>query len=128
MAQEKATAQVSRARRSAEIHSPDEFADVAAELTLFRQAVPGTGNKVACFSTWGWGTSNRRGDDSLGAFVRMTMSNVLDNTPSPVELRALLEEMVVGDLLGPAGGESEELTERNVRDRYLVGVLAPRPQ
>jgi len=33
--------------------------------------------------------------------------------------------MVVGDLLGPAGGENEELYERNVRDRYLVGVLAP---
>jgi len=40
----------------------------------------------------------------------------------------MLEEMVVGDLLGPAGGAEEELTERNVRDRYLVGVLAPRPQ
>ena len=38
----------------------------------------------------------------------------------------MLEEMVAKDLLGPAGGESEELTERNVRDRYLVGVLAPR--
>ncbi len=36
--------------------------------------------------------------------------------------------MVVGDLLGPAGGPEEELTERNVRDRYLVGVLAPRSQ
>lgn len=35
--------------------------------------------------------------------------------------------MVLKDLLGPAGGESEELVERNVRDRYLVGVLAPRP-
>ena len=33
--------------------------------------------------------------------------------------------MVLGDLLGPAGGEKEELTERTVRDRYLVGVLAP---
>ena len=33
--------------------------------------------------------------------------------------------MVLGDLLGPAGGEDEELTERTVRDRYLVGVLAP---
>jgi hypothetical protein len=40
----------------------------------------------------------------------------------------MLEAMVIGDLLGPAGGESEEITERNVRDRYLVGVLAPKPQ
>jgi hypothetical protein len=46
-------------------------------------------------------------------------------TPSQHELRAELETMVLGDLLGPAGGESEELTERTVRDRYLVGVLAP---
>ncbi|MEJ7637266.1 MAG: hypothetical protein WKF75_04560, partial [Singulisphaera sp.] len=40
-------------------------------------------------------------------------------------LRAELEAMVLGDLLGPAGGQDEELTERTVRDRYLVGVLAP---
>jgi hypothetical protein len=56
------------------------------------------------------------------------MSDVLPAVPSPRQLRASLEEMVVGDLLGPAGGPDEELTERNVRDRYLVGVLAPRPQ
>ena len=46
-------------------------------------------------------------------------------TPSPHRLRAELEAMVLGDLLGPAGGQDEELTERTVRDRYLVGVLAP---
>jgi hypothetical protein len=45
--------------------------------------------------------------------------------PSQHQLRAELESYVLGDLLGPAGGESEELTERTVRDRYLVGVLAP---
>ena len=33
--------------------------------------------------------------------------------------------MVLGDLLGPAGGETEELTERTVRERYLIGILAP---
>src|SRR3954463_12422934 len=55
------------------------------------------------------------------------MSNVLSHSPSPVQLRSMLEAMVVGALLGPAGGPKEELTERNVRDRYLVGVLAPRP-
>src|SRR6516225_307301 len=53
---------------------------------------------------------------------------VLTAAPTPRQLRAMLEEMVVGDLLGPAGGPEEELTERNVRDRYLVGVLAPRSQ
>ena len=45
--------------------------------------------------------------------------------PSQHQLRAELEAMVLGDLLGPAGGDNEELTERSARDRYLVGVLAP---
>jgi len=53
------------------------------------------------------------------------MTAVLTNAPTQSSIRAELEAMVIGDLLGPAGGESEELTERNVRDRYIVGVLAP---
>jgi len=53
------------------------------------------------------------------------MTETLGSIPTPAELRAELEAMVVGDLLGPAGGASEELTERTVRDRYVVGVLAP---
>jgi hypothetical protein len=48
--------------------------------------------------------------------------------PSPRELRAELEQIVIRDLLGPAGGPAEELDERSVRDRYLVGMLAPRGQ
>ena len=32
------------------------------------------------------------------------------------------------DLLGPAGGIEEEIDEGSVRDRYLVGALAPRNQ
>jgi len=48
------------------------------------------------------------------------MSSLLGELPSTMVLRAKLEEMVANDLLGPAGGPNEELTERNVRDRYLV--------
>jgi len=33
--------------------------------------------------------------------------------------------MIVADLLGPAGGDTEQITEGNVRDRYLVGALSP---
>jgi hypothetical protein len=44
--------------------------------------------------------------------------------PSPESLRAKLEEMVVNDLLGPAGGP-EEVIETRPRERYLVGMLAP---
>lgn len=47
------------------------------------------------------------------------------NIASHHAIRAELESMVLKDLLGPAGGEHEEITERSVRDRYLVGVLAP---
>jgi len=48
--------------------------------------------------------------------------------PSPLQLRTELEEMVRRDLLGPAGGPHEEVDERNVRGRYIVGLLAPRGQ
>jgi hypothetical protein len=54
------------------------------------------------------------------------MSNLLNDIPSPAQLRAMLESWVVGDLLGPAGGPNEELTERNVRDRYLIWRRRPR--
>lgn len=37
-----------------------------------------------------------------------------------------MEEMILLDLLGPADGEYEEVDDGSVRERYLVGVLAPR--
>jgi hypothetical protein len=51
------------------------------------------------------------------------MSDVLSPVPSPVQLRTMLEEMVVGDLLDPAAGPDEEVTQRNLRDRYFVSLL-----
>src|SRR5581483_4950413 len=51
-----------------------------------------------------------------------------DEPPSPSELRTELERLVVGDLLGPADGEHERLDARQfrrMRDRYLLGRLAP---
>ena len=36
--------------------------------------------------------------------------------------------MVLKDLLGPVGGPEEEIDEPSVRDRYLVGMLAPKRQ
>jgi Helicase conserved C-terminal domain len=41
-------------------------------------------------------------------------------------IREELIEMIYKDLLGPAGGEEEEIDEPSVSDRYLVGLLAPR--
>lgn len=47
-------------------------------------------------------------------------------TPTPLQLRDELDKLVRQDLLGPAGGEQEEIVEPNVRGRYIVGLLAPR--
>lgn len=41
-------------------------------------------------------------------------------------IRDLLQMAVVDDLLGPASGPEEEIVGMSVRDRYLVGKLAPR--
>jgi hypothetical protein len=47
---------------------------------------------------------------------------------TPHAIRDELTEMVVRDLLGPAGGAEEELDQREdrVTGRYLVGMLAPK--
>ena len=47
--------------------------------------------------------------------------------PRPAEIRAELEQMLLANILGPEGGETEELvTDTPVREYYLVGMLAPR--
>lgn len=56
------------------------------------------------------------------------MTALLRDTPSPTKIRAELEHMVLADLLGPVGGPEEEIDEQSVRDRYLVGMLAPKRQ
>lgn len=50
------------------------------------------------------------------------------NSPTFLDLRTQLHQMVLADLLGPAGGPAEELDEDSVRSRYIVGLLAPRGQ
>ncbi len=56
------------------------------------------------------------------------MSSLLHEKATPMQIRAELLERAMADLLGPVGGPEEEVAERNVRDRYLVGVIAPRRQ
>ncbi|QDU88400.1 hypothetical protein Pla175_17760 [Pirellulimonas nuda] len=55
----------------------------------------------------------------------MLTADLLSAVPSQAAIREELERMLIGDLLGPAAGQDEEITERSVRDRYLVGVLSP---
>lgn len=49
-----------------------------------------------------------------------------DQKATPGRPRADLQNLVNADLLGPANGPDEEVDETSVRDRYLVGMLAPR--
>jgi hypothetical protein len=56
------------------------------------------------------------------------MTGLLQSLPSPMKIREKLEPMVLKDLLGPVGGPEEEIDEPSVRDRYLVGMLAPKRQ
>jgi hypothetical protein len=50
----------------------------------------------------------------------------LGEAPPPRQIREELRQAVLRDLLGPAAGLEEELDERSVRERYLVGTLAPK--
>jgi hypothetical protein len=50
----------------------------------------------------------------------------LENIKTPLDLRTQLHQMVVAELLGPAGGEDEIVDEQSVRSRYVVGLLAPK--
>lgn len=56
------------------------------------------------------------------------MNDTSTTSPSSTAIRQELLEMVMRDLLGPAAGPDEEISERSVRDRYLVGMLAPKHQ
>lgn len=46
--------------------------------------------------------------------------------PPAHEIRAELLDLLRADLLGPRGGEEEEIAEGRPRDQYLVGLLAPK--
>ena len=48
-----------------------------------------------------------------------------DSTAEQAYIRKLLQLAVIDDLLGPADGPDEEIVGMSVRDRYLVGKLAP---
>lgn len=54
---------------------------------------------------------------------------MVDIALSPSRVRVEFIDLVTRDLLGPAGGDDEIITDsvaRQVRDRYLVGMLAPK--
>ena len=68
---------------------------------------------------------------SHGAILADAPSTSVPNvlvTASPAAIRDELTDMVIRDLLGPAGGPEEELNKYEVHayGRYLVGMLAPK--
>lgn len=66
--------------------------------------------------------SRTRPDDSPGLGTPQEFSGA-----SSYEVRDELEDLIRADLLGPAGGEAEELPPKAwPRERYLVGMLGPK--
>jgi hypothetical protein len=69
-------------------------------------------------------------EDIVSALAREGVSS-LEDVPLIADttyVRELLELATRDDLLGPAGGPAELIIDMGVRDRYLVGKLAPRRQ
>ena len=69
-----------------------------------------------------------REHDLLAALAQDGLTDILDVPiiSDPPYIRLLLELAVREDLLGPAGGPHEYVIDTSVRDRYLLGKLAPR--
>jgi len=63
--------------------------------------------------------------ESLSKALHKTIADVPTITDQAY-IRELLQLAVMDDLLGPAGGPHERIVDMGVRDRYLVGKLAPR--
>ena len=66
--------------------------------------------------------------DFVAALPKLT-GGTLDDVPligDQAYIRELLQLAVMDDLLGPANGPHEQILDMGVRDRYLVGKLAPR--
>jgi hypothetical protein len=42
-----------------------------------------------------------------------------------MKMREEPEQIVLNDVLGPVGGPEDEIDEPSVRNRHLVGLLAP---
>lgn len=68
----------------------------------------------------------REGIVSIESLPRIAGEPAAESPPSDHDLREMLHETVVKDLLGPASGPEEEVLGTSVRDRYLVGKLAPK--
>lgn len=62
--------------------------------------------------------------ESLESLTGKTLADI-PLVEDAVYVRELLQQAVMDDLLGPANGPLEQVLDMSVRDRYLVGRLAP---
>ena len=63
--------------------------------------------------------------EALSQALHTTIAEV-EPIEDPTYIRELLQLAVIDDLLGPADGPHERVVDVSVRDRYLIGKLAPR--
>jgi len=63
--------------------------------------------------------------ETLSKWLHTTIADI-PPVSDQAYIRELLQLAVTDDLLGPAGGPHEQIIDMGVRDRYLVGKLAPR--
>lgn len=121
------TVAIARVGRVARIRS-----DYITTTIMFdRMAIVETPTKIAAVSSAVSATSDvgRLPWDTFVAASYSSLSKTVDEVPlieDPAYVRELLQLAVVDDLLGPAGGPREHIVDMSVRDRYLVGKLAPR--
>ncbi len=104
----------------------DTILPVAHPTSSFIRHTPAFSNSSLPFSRLDWTT--------FAAALKSATGKNFDELPplegkTPAEqtyLRRLLQFAVMDDLLGPANGPFEEVIGMSVRDRYLVGKLAPK--
>ena len=105
----------------------------ARTTTLYFDRVSVVGRDASAeFAAFGQPTAGRvsriRWEDFVGELPKLVQKPLTD-IPTIVDqayIRELLQLAVMDDLLGPAGGPDELIVDMGVRDRYLVGKLAPR--
>jgi len=102
----------------------DGFLPVTSNVTLEELTIPVPQNKSQ-INRLDWALF----EDTLKTATSMSWSTfpvISGETPSEeAYVRELLQLAVIDDLLGPADGPEEEIVGMSVRDRYLVGKLAP---
>ena len=90
--------------------------------------VPGVGLTNCGLSLPSSGPVSRVQWNDFSTSVPTLTGKPLDDVPlieAQAYIRELLQLAVMGDLLGPANGPQEQIVDMSVRDRYLVGKLAP---